>query len=304
MRRIPTAALSREEWLQLRRRGIGGSEAAAVCGVNPYRSAMSVYLDKIGEAPAEEEASEKAYWGTTLEDIVATHYARVNDAKIRRVNYLLIDTERPYMIANIDREASAKGTRYGYEGKTTDGRNAAAWENDSVPVQYQYQVQHYMSITGFPFFDVACLIGGNRFVQRRVYRDPELIEQIREAETDFWLGVETRTPPAWDGSADAWEVLKRLHPTAEAGKEIALPEELADVLQRYQAAEEQRKYSASVTKSLEQARDQYKQQLCAAMGDAEIAHLSGYTLSFKNSTRKGYTIADKTVRTFSIKEDK
>ena len=304
MRKISTANLTKDEWLALRRQGIGGSEAAAVCGVNPYKSAMAVYLDKIGEAPAEEAASEKAYWGTVLEDTVARHYAQANDAKVRRVNFLLIDPERPYMIANLDREASAGGTRYGYEGKTTDGRNAAAWEDDAVPVQYIYQVQHYMSVTDFPFFDVACLIGGNRYVQRRVYRDPDLIEQIRIKEADFWLGVETRTPPAWDGSENAWEVLRRLHPTAEPGKEIELPQEMADALHSYNLWETSRKYHADNMKEAERQRDVYKQALCAAMGDAEIAHLSGYTLSFKNSTRKGYTIAEKTVRTFSIKEDK
>ena len=304
MIRIPTAGLTREEWLGLRRQGIGGSEAAAVCGVNPYRSPMSVYLDKLGELPEEGDAGERAYWGTVLEDIVARHYAEVNGAKVRRVNYILIDAERPYMLANLDREAIKDGERYGYEGKTTDSRNAAAWENDGVPLNYQYQVQHYMSVTGLAFFDVACLIGGNRYVQRRVYRDDELIEAIREAEASFWLGVETRTPPAWDGSADGWEVIKKLHPTSEPGKEIALPEELAGTLETYLRLEACRKACAAELKATEQERDMYKQELCAAMGDAETAHLNGYTLSYKTTTRKGYTTEDKTVRLFSLKEDK
>lgn len=301
--RISTAGMTRAEWLETRRRGIGGSEAAAVCGVNPHRSAMSVYLDKLGELP-EEDAGERAYWGTVLEDVVARHYAEVNDAKVRRVNYIMIDPARPYMLANLDREVLKDGARYGYEGKTTDARNAAQWDGEAVPVNYVYQVQHYMSVTGFPFFDVACLIGGNTYVQRRVYRDPELIEIIREREAAFWLSVETRTPPEWDGSADGWEVLKKLHPTSEPGKEIELPQEMAAVLAMYQQLEAERKSAAADVKAIEQQRDQYKQALCAAMGDAEIAHLNGYTLSYKTSVRKGYAVEDKTVRSFSLREDK
>ena len=295
--RISTAGMSRAEWLETRRRGIGGSEAAAVCGVNPHRSALSVYLDKLGELP-EEDAGERAYWGTVLEDVVARHYAEVNDAKVRRVNYIMIDPARPYMLANLDREVLKDGLRFGYEGKTTDARNAAQWDGEAVPVIYVYQVQHYMSVTDFPIFDVACLIGGNQYVQRRVYRDPELIEIIREREAAFWLSVETRTPPEWDGSADGWEVLKKLHPTSEPGKEIELPQEMADTLRRYETAELQRKYYAGEIKELEKERDAYKQALCAAMGDAEIAHLNGYTLSYKTSVRHGYTVEDKTVRSF------
>ena len=302
--RISTAGMTRAEWLEARRRGIGGSEAAAVCGVNPHRSAMSVYLDKLGELP-EEDAGERAYWGTVLEDVVAKHYAEVNPGvKVRRVNYMMFDPDRPYMLANIDREVIKNGTRYGYEGKTTDAKNAAEWVDEGVPVIYVYQVQHYMSVTGFPFFDIGCLIGGNFYVQRRVPRDEYLIRFIREKEAAFWLSVETRTPPEWDGSADGWEVLKKLHPTSEPGKEIELPQEMAETLAAYQTAELQRKYYAGEIKGLEKERDAYKQALCAAMGDAEIAHLNGYTLCYKTSVRHGYTVEDKTVRSFSLREDK
>ena len=55
MTRISTAGISRAEWLALRKRGIGGSDASAIMGVNPYRSAWSVWADKTGQLPAEDE---------------------------------------------------------------------------------------------------------------------------------------------------------------------------------------------------------------------------------------------------------
>ena len=301
--RISTAGMSREDWLKARRQGIGGSEAAAVCGVNPYRSAMSVYLDKIGaEVQTEEpEAAERMYWGTALEDVVARHYAEVNGVKVRKVNYILIDEARPFMLANLDREVINSAERWGYEGKTTDARNAAAWDGEAVPVPYVYQVQHYMSVTGLRFFDVACLIGGNQYVQRRIERDEELIRFIRDKEAEFWLMVETRTPPAWDGSADGWRLLKELHPTAEGGKEIALPETLEETVRQYMELERRRKYFADEAKEVEKLRDAYKQEICAALGDAERGYLPGFEVSYKTTLRKGYTTQDKEVRTFRIK---
>ena len=299
--RISTAGMSREDWLKARRQGIGGSEAAAVCGVNPYRSALSVYMDKIGEAP-EDDAGEPAYWGTVLEDVVARHYAAVNPGvKVRRVNFMTVDAERPYMLANVDREVLSDGERWGYEGKTTDARNAALWADDDVPVPYVYQVQHYMAVTGWPFFDVACLIGGNQYVQRRIERDEELIRFIRDKEAEFWLMVETRTPPAWDGSADGWRLLKELHPTAEAGKEIALPETLEETVRQYMELERRRKYFADEAKAVEKLRDAYKQEICAALGDAERGYLPGFEVSYKTTLRKGYTTQDTFTRTFRIK---
>lgn len=299
--RISTVGMTREDWLKARRRGIGGSDAAAVCGVNPHRSALSVYLDKIGEAP-EEDAGERAYWGTILEDVVARHYAKVNPGvKVRRVNYMMIDPDRPYMLANVDREVLKNGTRYGYEGKTTDAKNAPQWGCDAVPGPYIYQVQHYMSVTGWPYFDIACLIGGNFYVQRRIERDEELIRFIRDKEAEFWLAVETRTPPAWDGSADGWKLLKEQHPQAEEGKEIALPEELGETVRLYMELEHRRLYFAAEAKEVEKLRDAYKQELCAALGDAERGYLPGYEISYKGTLRKGYTTQDTYTRTFRIK---
>ena len=303
MKKIYTLNMSRDEWLNARRKGIGGSDVAAILGQNPYRSPMAVYLNKIGETKQPEEDNEKAYWGTVLEDVVARHYAKVNGVKVRKNNHILIDEERPFMIANIDREVfSDTEGHYGYEGKTTDAHNSAPWNDDGVPIGYVYQVQHYMAVTGLPFFDVACLIGGNNYVQRRVPRDEELIEFIVEKEAEFWLMVETKTPPAWDGSQNAWDVLKMMYPASEQGKVVNLPPELAEALYMYRKLDAQKSELNGQAKEVEKQRDVYKQQICAAMGDAETGYLDGMEISYKTTFRKGYTTKDTTFRTFKIKD--
>jgi len=56
--KIPTVGISRMEWLKLRKKGIGGSDAAAVCGLNPYSSPMKVFIDKTNEDVVEEDNDE------------------------------------------------------------------------------------------------------------------------------------------------------------------------------------------------------------------------------------------------------
>ena len=76
----PTAVLvapystPREEWLQLRQSGIGGSDALAVMGLDPWCSRMEVYLDKTGQLP-ERDATDRMRWGQLVEDTIARYFA-------------------------------------------------------------------------------------------------------------------------------------------------------------------------------------------------------------------------------------
>lgn len=303
MERISTLKMTREEWREARRMGIGGSDAAAIMGLNPYRSPLAVYLDKLGELRQPEQDSECTYWGTTLEDVVARHYAKVNDVTVKKNNHILISQEYPHMIANIDRDVfSRKEGHYGYEGKTTSAWKMADWENDDAPIGYVLQVQHYMVVTALPFFDIACLVGGNRYVQRRIYAAPELQEEIIKAEAEFWERVQTKTPPAWDGSQSAWDVLALMYPRSEEGKIVRLPEELGEAVKAYQQLDRERLDLAAQSKAIEKQRDIYKQQICAALGTAEVGILGDMEITYKTTFRKGYTTKDTEYRSFKMRE--
>jgi|LSQX01.2.fsa_nt_gb putative phage-type endonuclease len=94
--------MTREEWLETRRGGIGGSDISAIAGMNPWRSPLAVYLDKRGEIEDGPD-NERMYWGRQLEDVVARHFAEVNNVKIRRVKRILRHRKYDFFIANLDR---------------------------------------------------------------------------------------------------------------------------------------------------------------------------------------------------------
>lgn len=299
-----TAGMPEHEWLELRQRGIGGSDASTSMGLNPWKSPVQLYLEKIGELVAEPLTSEHVYWGTVLEGVVANRFAELHpELVVEEPKQMLSHPEYPFMLANLDRVViTKKGEKGILEVKTTSMRQADKWADDNVPVHYVLQVQHYLAVTGYKFAYVACLIGGQQYVERYIERDEDLIAQLIENETAFWGCVTSKIPPVWDGSDASWKILKSLYPTAEAGKEITLPTEMASVLGEYQALEASAKEYESVLKEITKARDAKKQVLIEAMADAEVGNLGNYRLKYPVITRKEYVSPATSYRKFSYKE--
>lgn len=90
-----------EEWLDLRRSGIGGSDASVVCGINRYKSPVELWMEKTGRLP-NQEAGESAYWGTTLEPLVREEFSKRTGIEVRLEKSLLQSEEFPFMQANLD----------------------------------------------------------------------------------------------------------------------------------------------------------------------------------------------------------
>ena len=116
-----------EAQLEERRTGVGGSDAATVLGLNPYTTAYELYLDKLGEAPPEDEdfLKEARYWGSVLEQPVCDRYAHETGFKVQKANQLIRSKEHPFMIANIDRKVV--GVKKGLECKTGDKYTSKNW---------------------------------------------------------------------------------------------------------------------------------------------------------------------------------
>ena len=96
--KIPLSGVSHTEWLRLRKSGIGGSDAGAICGVNPYSSAMKIYKDKISD-DTEELNSEAVRIGNDLENYVARRFMESIGLKVRKSNFMYRSLEHPFMIA-------------------------------------------------------------------------------------------------------------------------------------------------------------------------------------------------------------
>lgn len=180
---ISTSGITREEWLQERRKGIGGSDAAKVLGVSRWGGPLSVYLEKKG-LYVPEDPGEPAYWGTVLEDVVSREFEKRSGLRVQRQNKIFTHPDYPWMLANIDRRIV--GQNKGLECKTASNFMGDEWEGDELPDAYYIQIQHYMAVMGWEACWVACLIGGQRYVQKEVQRNPELINTIIEKEREFW----------------------------------------------------------------------------------------------------------------------
>jgi len=218
LRLISTKELPREEWLEVRKRGIGSSDAAAAVGLNPYKSQLELWLEKTGRDtglpktdPDDDESP--MYWGNVLEPIVAWHYGKPTGNKVRRVNAVLQhpDPELSWMLANIDREVIGADDVQILECKTAGINGARLWK-EGVPEYVQLQVMHQLAVTGKQAADVAVVLGGQHLEIHRIERDEEMIARLIELERMFWTYVETDTPPPADGTASAETALRCLYP--------------------------------------------------------------------------------------------
>lgn len=206
--KIPVGNLDRREWLQSRKTGLGGSDAGAVCGLNPYSSPMNVYHDKTCDETKEQGDNESIRQGHDLEDYVARRFMEETGLKVRRSNYMYRSNEYPFMIADVDRFII--GEDAGLECKTASAYNADKWKDGEIPLHYIMQCYHYMAVTGKHTWYIAAVILGREFIYRRLEWDDALITQLIKAEKYFWTEhVEKGIMPAPDGSKACDAVLEQ-----------------------------------------------------------------------------------------------
>lgn len=263
-----TRGMTRDEWLAVRTRGLGGSDAAAVCGLDRWKSPMALYLEKRGEVEPE-EPGEAAYWGTVLEDVVCAEFAARTALRVRRRNAVLVHPEHPWMLANVDREVLEGGHVAAIlDAKTTSAWRHDDWEDGRIPDRVALQLHHYMAVGGHDHAYAAVLIGGQRFLWLRIERDDAVIASLIEIEQRFWDCVQSGTPPEVDGSDASAEVLARLYPEAKEGERVALPLDAEALIDTYQRA-------AADAKAAEARKQEAANRLKALLGAAEVGVVAG-----------------------------
>lgn len=227
---VKTQDLTREQWLSVRKGGIGSSDAASAVGLNPYCSQLELWLNKTGRDAGLPKVDPKdqtspMYWGTLLESIVAAHYTMRTGHKVRRINAVLQHPTEPWMLANLDREVIGTPEVQILECKTAGINGARLWK-EGVPEYIQLQVMHQLAVTGKQTADVAVLIGGQDLQIHRIERDDTMIARLMELERQFWRYVETDTAPPADGSDSADVALRCLYPQ-DSGSILDLSQDLA-----------------------------------------------------------------------------
>lgn len=289
-------ATEREQWLKERRKGIGSSDAAAVCGESPWSNPLAVYYDKTGELP-DAEPTPAMRRGVILEPAIAAMYEQETGNAVEEYP-LAMHPDYPWMIASIDR-------RLADAPKVVECKKASFFVREQwgeagsadIPSHYRIQVQHQLAVLGWDLADVAALIGDD-FRVYHLERDDKIIESLISIEGEFWEKVMKREPPEPDWRhASTPELLKAIYGVA-GGKEVDLAEEEAAFVAAYQEAGEREKQAKA-------AKDEAKAHLLHAMGDAALGRLSdGTILTRKEIQRKAYSVEATSFIDFRVRNAK
>ena len=271
---VSTLNLDKESWLKYRKQGIGGSDAGAVCGLNPYRTAIQVYYDKTSDS-IEDVDNEAMRQGRELEEYVARRFCEASGKKVRRANVMYYDEKNSFMLADIDR--MVVGENAGLECKTASPYSEEKWRGDKIPLSYQLQCYHYMSVCNADAWYIAVLIYGRDFKYYRIERDDEVIENLIRIEKEFWNEyVLKQVIPDPDGSKTADVAIAEQF---KESKSITIP------LTGFDERLERRQELLSLLEKIETEKRQIDQELKLYLGDAEIAENEHYRVSWKNFSR-------------------
>lgn len=270
---VKTNGMEREEWLRWRRMGIGGSDASIIAGVNKFRSVFQLWMEKTGQEEPAETESEYAHFGTVLEPVVKKEFTMRTGLKVRCRRAILQSDEYPFMLADLDGVINENGKMCIFEAKTASAYKLDAWE-EGVPLEYLYQVQHYMAVTGAEKTYIAALVGGSHFLYHEVLRDEGMIARIVQMEQEFWEdyvlgGVE---PPA-DGSEATTRYLDEKYRVSGGGS-IELPKEALPLCERYEEI-------SSQIKELGRQKDEAANQIKNYLKGNETGTVGGRKITWK-----------------------
>ena len=276
LNKISTINMSREEWLEHRKQSIGGSDAASIIGLNAWCSPYTVWADKLGKLPPQED-NERMRLGRDLEDYVAKRFTEKTGKKVRRENSIITNPQYPYAHANVDR--MVVGEDAGLECKTTSVLNLKKFKNGNYPEHYYVQCVHYLAVTGCQRWYLGVLVLGEGFYDFVIERDEGEIKALMESEEAFWKYVEDKTPPPTDGQRSTSETISILYPES-TDETVSLFGYETD-LKTYMAL------SAQI-KALEAQRDEVANKVKSFMNEAGKGESDNYRVSWTSAERSSF----------------
>lgn len=269
--------MNNKQFHEERRKGIGGSDIAAIMGLTKWRSPMDVYAEKKGLVDSIDE-TEPMFWGKKLEPLVIDRYRELsgNSVLYNAEDKPIVHPKFDFMRATLDGQIMKAEKPVGVlEAKTSspfvDGWGVSG--TDEIPDAYLLQVQYYMGVTGLSFADLAALIGGNSFKVYHIVKNDKLIAVIFERVKKFWQDILNSNPPDIDGSEMSKKVLARLYPT-DTGEVIEATEDVETYAESLKNIKEHlAKY--------ENLKMLYENKLKKLMGDASVVIGNNFKISWK-----------------------
>ncbi len=268
--------LSKEEWLELRRTGIGGSDCAAALGMSKWQSQLGLWLDKMGQGRPVEE-TESMYWGTVMEPILLAEFSKRTGKDAQPCPFMFQSVEYPFMLADLDGIVKEEdGSTSIIEIKTANSFAINDW-SDGVPVQYYLQIQHYMATVDLNKTYLCVLLGGNEFQIHEIERDEDTINNIIALEHDFWQKVITKTQPEVDSQSG--DALNAMYPEANHTS-LVLADEADSLISDYIQIK-------AIEDDIKQKKAELENRLKAMLGQSESGKSkAGFTVKWSNSSSK------------------
>jgi len=268
------------EQIARRRHGLGGSEVATILGLNPYKSAYELWLEKTGRVEPEDISQKFAIRrGNDMEALVAKWFSEDTGMTVHRVNKTLTNPDHPYLVGHIDRRIV--GAKEGLECKTANWRMAAKFGEqgtDDVPANYLIQCVHYMIVTGWRVWHLAAELGGDFRIYRIEY-DSVLANHVAQSAHDWWQHhIIEEIEPEPQSARD----LDLAFPTADAGVQVEASSEIAAVHSELRVVQRD-------TKALKDRESALKEQIKSAMRDAStLTHEGRKIATWNNQSRKSF----------------
>ncbi len=278
IRQVSTAGMSRAEWLEQRRKTIGGSDTAGVIGLSQWPSPMSVWADKLGKLPEKPE-TEAMRLGRDLEDYVAHRWMEAAGKRVKRLKAMLYNDLYPFAHADIDRWVL--GENAGLECKTTSALDIRKFRDVEFPEQYYAQCVHYMAVTGAERWYLAVLVFGRGFFRFTLERDQAEIDALMATEAAFWEYVKAGTPPPADGSDATSDTLQTVYQETSDG-EVELFGREGLLRERDELKEQE--------KALERRVSEIENIIKLDLGESEKGRCDGYTVTWKPQTRRTFQL--------------
>lgn len=273
---------SHKEWLEDRRKGIGGSDVGALLGLNKYKSPYTLWAEKSGLLHTDEVDNESMRIGRDLEDYVARRFMEATGHEVVTSDYSFQSKSHPFMLANVDRLLTDEPC--GLECKTASALTKYDFENGDIPSSYYCQCMHYMAVTGLKKWYIAILVMGKGFYWFEINRDEEEIKALIEAEEDFWNKVQTGEAPQIDGTASTATTLGTLFNRSH-DKECVLGHEAETALSMI--------YNINTKiKELKEQKTLYENIVKRDMRDAEKAEVEDYTVKWTRKDTERFSQSD------------
>lgn len=298
-----TTNLARPDWLALRRKGLGGSDAAAVLGISPFRTARDLYYDKRGIVTADDQENWVALEvGNLLEPLVARIFEAKTGLKVYQRKCMFQHPLYPWMLADLDYLVDLpNGTTAIVEIKTTNYNAKDKWwynGEEIVPVYYETQGRHYMAVMNLNRVYYCCLYGNNEdeAIVRHIDRDMAYEAELIALERDFWHeNVLAEVPPPYteDGDLILESLRRALGPADTDAPPVELSTVQSEQIARYLELQEEKKRRDSDVEAIDAEMQRLKGLIVASMGHSCTAVCEdGCVVSWKPFRKVGISKND------------